>query len=106
MPNDKTGRDEAITSNELEYILDVNRKAVSIYNEVAHQNEEIIEKLDKLTVKIDAIEKHSEETNKSIKEEVEEKISSIDKNIFRLIIILSSTGAGIIYTIVQSFFHH
>lgn len=106
MPSDKSGRDEAITSNELEYILDVNRKAVSIYNEVAHQNEEIIEKLDKLTTKIETIEKNSEETNKSIKGEVEDKIKSIDKNIFRLIIILSSTGAGIIYTVIQSFFHH
>lgn len=106
MPNDKSSRDEAITSNELEYILDVNRKAVSIYNEVAHQNEEIIEKLDKLSVRIEAIEKHSEETNTSIKEEVEEKIKSIDTNIFRLLIVLSSTGAGLIYTIIQSFFHH
>jgi chromosome segregation ATPase len=105
MANDRS-KEHGITSNELEYILDVNRKAVQIYSDVANQNEEMIKKLDKLSDKIDLIEKHTEETNKSLTLEVEDRIKSIDKSIFRLIIILSSTGVGLIYTIIQSFFHH
>jgi tetrahydromethanopterin S-methyltransferase subunit G len=101
MVNEKSNRDNSITSNELEYILEVNKKAVSIYNEVAHQNEDIIAKLDKLTAKIDMIDKNTEITNKSMP-----LIKNIDKSVFRLIIILSSAGIGLIIQIIQTFWHH
>jgi len=102
MKNDDTN----ITSKELEYILEVNRKAVSIYTEVAQQNESIVSTLDKLETKINNIEKVVDATHQSIKEQIEEKVEKIEKNLFRLLIILSSTGVGMIYTVVQSFLHH
>ena len=98
--------DDFITSKELEYIIEVNQKAITIYNEVAQQNEDIADILEKLEIKVDNIEKVVIETNTSIKEQVEKKVETIEKNVFRLIIILTSGVAGIIYTIIQSLIHH
>lgn len=106
MANDKSGRDTSVTSSELEYILEVNKKAVTIYSEVGHQNEEIIAKLNALATRVEKIEKSTDETHKSMKSEVESKVKNIDKNLFRLVIILSSTGVGLLFTIIQSLWHH
>lgn len=97
--------DKIITSTELKYILETNQKAISIYLEVEQQNEQIILALDKLNLKIEIIEKNAEDTLLSA-HETEDIIKKIEKHMFRLIIILSSAGAGLIYTIIQSFFHH
>jgi hypothetical protein len=44
-------------------------------------------------------------TIKRIDEEVKHKISEIEKNLFRLVIILGSAGIGTIFTILQTFLH-
>lgn len=129
----KIGEDGSVTSSELEYILDVNKKAIEIHIEVEKQNEQILnsleeidEKLDSIVEKqrehlrmtedgkkmvedgketIDEIKKLAEETHKAIKDEIEKKVEEIEKNLFRLVIILGSAGVGTLLTIVQAFLH-
>lgn len=97
-----TGRDkDIITSGDLDTILDVNRKAIELHTEVSGQNENILEHLEKENEKLDTILKVVEETNS-----IKEKIEDIDKNIFRLLVILSTIGVGTIIAIIQQFFHH
>ena len=85
---DDQGADVALTASDLKYILDVNKKAIEIYIEVDQQNEKIIETFDGL--------------NKTITE-IQESIESIDKSLFRLVIVLGSTGIGLIITIISMF---
>lgn len=130
----KTGDGEgSITSSELEYILEVNKKSIEINIEVAKQNEQTLSTLDRLEEKIDAIndkqkdhmrldaegfkiieeakdtideiKKLSEETNKTLKDAIEKKVEEIEKNLFRLVIILGSAGIGTLLTIIQAFLH-
>lgn len=51
------------------------------------------------------IQKISEESNEIIKDNLKKKIEEIEKNLFRLIIILGSAGIGTLVTIIQSFLH-
>lgn len=51
------------------------------------------------------IHKISEETNEIIKDSLKKKIEEIEKNLFRLIIILGSAGIGTLVTIIQSYLH-
>lgn len=79
MPTDKKSleglKDHAtITSGDLQYILEINKKAVEIYIEVVQQNEEIIE------------------TQNILKSKLEE----IDRSIFRITVILTTIGTGTI----------
>jgi len=64
---------ENVKKQDLELILEVNRKAIEIETEVADQNEEIIEALsdikkvqEKHDEKIDKLVKQSEDTNKDL----------------------------------------
>ncbi len=64
---------ENVKKQDLELILEVNRKAIEIETEVADQNEEIIEALsdikkvqEKQDEKIDKLVKQSEDTNKDL----------------------------------------
>lgn len=102
MAND---RDKIITSTELQYILETNKKAITVYLEVEKQNEEIVKAITKLDERAENTEKHVMDTYKSTVQ-IETLVEKIDKNIFRLIIILGSAGAGLLYTIIQSFIHH
>lgn len=123
----------SITSSELEYILEVNKKSIEINIEVAKQNEQTLSTLDRLEEKvdfifekqkdhmrvneegfkiieeakdvIDEIKKLSEETNKTLKDAIEKKVEEIEKNLFRLVIILGSAGIGTLLTIIQAFLH-
>ncbi len=132
--------EEVLTSSELKYILEVNKKAIEINIEVEKQNEEVIsnleevkdfaerveEKIDNIlyeqrehkrltletkTIAEDSkeiseeIQKTGEETNEIIKDTLKKKIEEIEKNLFRLIIILGSAGVGTLVTIIQSFLH-
>jgi hypothetical protein len=45
-------------------------------------------------------------TNKTIIDEIKTKIAEIDKNLFRLVIILGSAGIGTIFTVLQTFLPH
>lgn len=168
MTNDRRTKPESdnktsvISSADLQYILDVNQKAVEIYVEVEKQNDQILktleyfkevaanteERLDSIKETESNIEEllkddnaHDHNTivdllksltsdikslsaeikelktsetktkdsidiiNKLIESEVKAKISEIDKNLFRLVIILGSAGIGTIFTILQTFVH-
>ena len=94
-----------ITSGELEYILEVNKKAIEINVEVAQQQEQVLEKLKLIEDGKVQVLKFSEETNEIVKESIEEKIESIEKHLFRLNIILGSAGVGAILTLIQYFIH-
>lgn len=108
-----TNRDkEAITSGDLDTILDVNKKAIELHEAAGRQNEDILEDLsekDKVMErsegKLDDILRIVKETNDAIKTNIEHKIDEIEKNLFRLIVILSTIGVGTLIAIVQSFFH-
>lgn len=113
MVNDKKKiGEENITSSELEYILDVNKKAIEINLEVEKQNEQTLNSLERIEEKIDDItEKQkdhiriTEEIALKLKDDIEAKIEEIEKNLFRLVIILGSAGVGTILTIIQTFLH-
>lgn len=119
-------------SSEFEYVLDVNKKAVEIHVEVARQNEDVLESLERIENKVGVIVDkqrdhldtsndsvvHVEDIKENIEEmglqvaentdslkEIEKKIEDIEKNFFRLIIVLTSLGIGTIVEIIQAFLH-
>ncbi len=136
----------SLTTSDLKYILDVNKKAIEIYIEVDKQNEKILENFDhfkdvskgvneelnvikyntsnvKDSLIADNNRAHSEITTylkdfketfgdfqvhndkiKEMLENIESKIEDIEKNLFRLVLILGSTGIGLVITIVSTFF--
>lgn len=135
---------ETITTADLKYILDVNKKAVEIYIEVDKQNEKILEtfeyfkevaedikdKLGALKVSEANMEKmlsNDSDVHDDIQSElgefkdtfssfevhndkmyevvtkVEKKIEEIEKNLFRLVLLLGSTGVGLIISIVSTY---
>lgn len=112
----KTGErdgDNNITSSELEYILDVNKKAIEIHIEVEKQNEQILDTLEKIDNKLLIIideqkeqKRLAEDTQTALEEEVQEKVDEIEKALFRLSVILSSASIGAILTIIQAFLHN
>lgn len=102
--------EQKITNADIDAILDVNKKAVEIHSEVGRQNEVIIEALednDKLLEKIDnkinILIDITKSTNDIVKDKMEKKIDEIEKNLFRLIAILSTIGVGTIIAIVQAY---
>lgn len=64
-----------LTSQDLETILEINKKAVEIYVEVENQNEEVLEKL--------------------------KKLEEIEKSLFKLTIIFGSMGLGTIIALIK-----
>jgi predicted nuclease with TOPRIM domain len=135
---------ETITTADLKYILDVNKKAVEIYIEVDKQNEKILETFeyfkevsedikDKLAVlktneaNIEKMLGNNSDVHDDIQSElgefketfssfevhhdkmyevvtkVEKKIEEIEKNLFRLVLLLGSTGVGLIISIVSTY---
>ena len=61
MANDKIVKlADQLSKADLEIVLEVNRKAIEINSEVAGQNEEIIESLGKMDIKIDNLTKSNE----------------------------------------------
>lgn len=115
----KPQQEDFITSNDLEYILDVNKKSIEINLEVEKQNEQVIAKLDDLIelqqesrleqqeIKLEQknIITKMGETNEFIKIIINKKIEKIEKDLFKLVILLGSMGVGAIITIIQSLFH-
>lgn len=142
---DEQDNSSALTSSDLKYILDVNKKAIEIYIEVDKQNEKILETFENFKetydniqedldivkkaevnierfLEIDNSEAHSEmnkllstsnvaisdiKVNEAklleITQKIESRIEEIEKNLFRLILILGSTGIGAIVTITANF---
>lgn len=135
---------ETITTADLKYILDVNKKAVEIYIEVDKQNEKILETFEyfkevseDIKEKLSALKSNEANlerllnNNTDVHEEiqselsnfkdtfvsfevhndkmyemvskVEKKIEEIEKNLFRLVLLLGSTGVGLIISIVSTY---
>lgn len=67
-------------------------------------DEEIKKKVD-TNQSIEDTKELSEESNKILKDTIEDKVEEIEKNLFRLVIILGSAGVGTIITIIQSLLH-
>lgn len=133
MATEKKNKEEFLTSNDLEYILEVNKKSIEINIEVEKQNEQVIslledfqeknkdsdKKLDSLGENQKTILRITEENQENLKNsqkkieeiqlfskevmEIKKKIEEIEKNLFRLVIILGSAGIGTLVTIIQAY---
>jgi hypothetical protein len=96
----KLGDYESIKLSDLQSILIVNQKAIEIQIEVERQNEQILDVL-----KVQAAERSA--INKEILEDVENiksKIEEINKEAFRIQILLGSGLASLILQIIAMFF--
>jgi hypothetical protein len=85
--SDKTktsGLGEKITSAELEYILDVNKKAIEIHIEVEKQNEQILNVLEK----------------------IQKGQDRLNGYLFKLLVIFGTIGISTIISVIQMFIHH
>lgn len=107
-----------LTVQDLNIILEVNQKALTIYLEVEKQNEAIIESIQathQKLGKIEEIEDYAKEiiqgqkdASKAVKDldesmvAMKKSMEELDKNFFRLIIILGSAGIGTVVTIIQN----
>ena len=96
---EENGEKHSAMEKKLDTIIDNQRDFKYIINSSLDNQKETFDFLYENIVKI---EKMSEETNKKIKEVIEKKIEDMDKNIFRLTILLGGTGVGTIFSIVQS----
>jgi len=80
-----------LSASDLLSILEVNRKTVEIHLEVEKQNEQVLSMLKEM---------------KEAAGKMEEKMEELDRGLFRLMVILSSAGAGTLLTLLQQFMHH
>ena len=107
--------DRGISSAELDYILEVNKKSVEIQIEVEKQNSEVLDKLDKIIERQDGSSKSQiisvskAENTETVIKQIAKQIEDLDKNIFKLTTILSLAGVGAILAaikmILQLFLH-
>jgi hypothetical protein len=105
--------ENGITSSELEYILDVNKKAIEIQIEVAKQNEQILDFLKEIKGQLSIlysegieVRRISEMTKTTLEDEIQDKVDEMEKALFRLTVVLSSATIGAILTIIQAFLHN
>jgi hypothetical protein len=103
----------SISSSELEYILEVNKKCIEIHLENAQQYEITLKELAALKTAsgyaIIELQKTITDKNTEIidilKEQIKPKVDDTDKNTFRLTVILGFVGLATIAQIIQMFFH-
>ena len=69
---------------------------------ITEESKLLIEKSKEL---VEEVQRIAEESNDILKDTVKKKVEEVEKNLFRLIIILGSAGIGTLVTIVQSFLH-
>jgi len=94
---DKTNN-ENVKMQDLELILEVNRKAIEIETEVVDQNEEIIKLLTNIS-----------DTQEDVEEKIDKIIDQVEKtnkDIFKIQILFVTGLASIIIQIVQIFTKH
>ena len=111
--DDNNNNHSSISSSELEYILEVNRKAIEIHLENSQQHELTLKELAELKTAssyvITELQKTISEKNSEIidmsKEQIKPKVDDTDKNTFRLTVILGFVGLATIAQIIQMFFH-
>ncbi len=92
---EKVSINDNIKRNDLDLILEVNRKAIEIETTVADQNEEIISLLGKCREKQD---KTEEKVDKIVKQ-----VEDINKEIFKLQVLFVSGLISLVIQVVQIF---
>lgn len=108
-----------LTTQDLNSILEVNQKALTIYLEVESQNEHIITNLKDNTEKMKKFEMLEDEIgevrrdltalNKStgeledLGEDIKKKLDNLDRNMFRLLIFLGTVGGATVISLIQTF---
>lgn len=80
-----SGERAHLTSSDLNNILEVNKKSIEVHLAVVKQNENIIENIGDLSVKTQAL---------------SSVINDIDKNLFKLIFVLSSISVGSVISLI------
>lgn len=105
---------------DLKSIKDLDSKVEELLiDDNAHDHGVIIDLLKALTEEVQELKKDvsdlkngesklkdsTDAITKQLDTEVKSKISEIEKNLFRLVIILGSAGVGTIFTILQTFLH-
>ncbi len=111
----------ALTMSDLNTILEVNQKALTIYLEVEKQNDQMIVVIGNVREDLKSlalINEHLKDIKrdhqimmgvifelKVASKEYEKKMSDIDKAIFRLYLVLGSTALGAMLNFVQLFLH-
>lgn len=100
-----------LTAQDLNSILEVNTKALTIYLEVEGQNEKILKNLQEIA-KLEGLFDEIEDMKRTIGdlhesvENSEKKTEDIDRNLWRLNLILGSGLVTTVIAIVQSYFSH
>ncbi len=84
-------RSAPLTSGDLRYILEANKKSVEIYLEVEKQNEDVLEKLEELI---------------TLQKETASSIKGIDRSFFQLKVILGTIGTGTIIGVLKIILGH
>jgi hypothetical protein len=97
--------EDGVTATELEYILDVNKKAIEIHLEVERQNEQILETLGKMNDQI-AEALNREENARSVLKDIQKGLDKLNSALFKLLTIFGVVGAGTIISVIQSCIHH
>ncbi len=111
-----------LTTQDLNSILEVNQKALTIYLEVENQNERILDNLKDTNIKMNKLEILEDEIGEArrdistltktvgevedLSESIKKRLEEVDKNMFRLLIFLGTVGVSTIMTMIQSFLKH
>ncbi len=94
--------DTKLTYDRIEEKIDYILSSQKEQKRIADESKTLIEKSKEL---VEEVQRVAEESNDILKDAVKKKVEDIEKNLFRLIIILGSAGIGTLVTIVQSFLH-
>ena len=92
-PNDgeEPKKSAPLTSGDLRYILEANKKSVEIYLEVEKQNEDVLEQLGAM---------------ETIQKENAALIKKIENNLFKLMVILGTIGTGTVIAALKIILGH
>ena len=108
---------EGLTIQDLNSILEVNQKALTIYLEVEQQNKDMIELIGENTLSIKTLQDYNEKfetilatqskilslLTESLKafETMKKNIEDLDRNFFRLMLVLGSAGVGTVIAVIE-----
>jgi hypothetical protein len=88
-------QNEALKKKDLDIILEVNKKAIEIETEVAEQNEEIIEALNKVHGNQDTLIRKTDK--------ISESIESISRDLYRIQVLFISGFMTVILAVIGVF---
>ena len=107
----------SLTIQDLNSILEVNQRALTIYLEVEQQNKDMIELISENTLNIKTLQEYNAKfeaiqviqntilkaviSNQESFESMKKNIEELDRNFFRLMLVLGSAGIGTIVGFIQ-----